>query len=507
MSRRITVLAIAIAGMVMASRDARADYLGYDADSTVKIFINWESFEDNGIPASWKGPFQDAVINCYTRWQQVAGMRLKPKFWGYTTKAEPESDEMIISMNEKHSTSTRLASRFGKPAKIVFHRKSGATGTDWNFVPYRAAAGEFDMQGILMHEMGHAFGLEHEPDATSVMFGSYRWQYRYGPYSKDIADMRAQYAHRTDIRLGVKRSTDGADTWGDHSSNLSGLAVSTTNDAAAIRDTDRTILFFTNPGKRPAFIHADNDGSDFDTSKWWFWGGWNSLYGMGAHGWNNEYMFTFVDGSDDLNHVRVAYSNDGGVGWVMRDPEGAPSSIGTPAVFKVSANTWVLAYAKLDTANRDNTGQIITRVSTDDGRTWGAETLLTDFYRSADGVSLAAEGTGEIRVGFSWADRTVGADYRMRTLRARLVDGALEYVGVMTQDVSSRTKPSMAKSNSAFVQSQREPNFNTSINTRKTTDTGTVWSDYVRVVETSLASPGLAAHKDLNFLFMYFLDR
>jgi hypothetical protein len=65
----------------------------------------------------------------------------------------------------------------------------------------------------------------------------------------------------------------------------------------------------------------------------------------------------------------------------------------------------------------------------------------------------------------------------------------------------------MAKNSTNFIQALREPNFNTSINTRRTSETGTSWGDYVRVVETSLASPGIAAYKDFSHVFMYHLDR
>lgn len=507
MLRKIVMIGVLALGALVATRgDARADYLGYPVDSTVKILINWDTFEDNGFPSSWKGAVQDSVINAYTRWQQVAGMRLKPKFWGYTTSTTPASDELIIMANEKHSTSTRLASRFGKPAVIVIHRKSGATNTEWNFVPYRANAGEYDLQGILTHELGHAFGLEHEDDERSVMFGSYHWEYRYGPATKDIADIRAQYGERTDIHIGVKRSTDGAATWTDQTSNLPGLSVSTTTDPSATRDATRTILFFTTPGKHPGFIHGNNTGSTFDTSKWWFWGGWKSLYGMGGHGWNDEYMMTFVDHTNDVNRVRVAYSNDGGVGWVMREPA-TVAAVGTPSVLKVTDNTWILAYAKLDLAVRDNTGLIVARLSTNDGLSWGPEVVLNDFYRTTDGVSIAADGTGEIRLGFSWADRTTGQNYLARTIRARIEGGELQYVGMMYQGESTRTRPVMAKNSTNFIQALREPNFNTSINTRRTSETGTTWGDYVRVVETSLASPGIAAYKDFSYTFMYYLDR
>lgn len=125
-----------------------ADTKWYDEGLRPRILINWDSFENHGIPSNWRGPFTDAVINAYTRWMNVAGIDLRFQFWGYTTKTSSGNGELLIKMNEKHANSTRLASTFGSYNKleIVFHRKRGSDLTPWNFVPYNADSGEFDMQ-------------------------------------------------------------------------------------------------------------------------------------------------------------------------------------------------------------------------------------------------------------------------------------------------------------------------------------------------------------------------
>ena len=101
-----------------------ADQKWYDEGMRPRILINWQSFIDWGIPASWQGPFTDAVINAYTRWMNVGGVNLRFQFWGYTNKTDSDTGELVISMNERHANSTRLASTFGTYNKLIMHRMS-----------------------------------------------------------------------------------------------------------------------------------------------------------------------------------------------------------------------------------------------------------------------------------------------------------------------------------------------------------------------------------------------
>ncbi|MCA9323067.1 MAG: matrixin family metalloprotease, partial [Planctomycetes bacterium] len=273
------------------------DYLGYPVDSRVRIYINWNSFVANGIPASWQSPFQNMVINAYSRWKMVAGFRLDPRFYGTTTRTEPNAGELIISMNELHHPSEdRIASRFGQPAKIVFHRKSG-NGTPWNFIVHPVSiqdGGQVDMRAVLMHELGHAFGLSHESGPNTVM-GSASWQSRYGPFSLDISDIRAQYGAETDNRVELARSTDSGLSWSNLSTNLTSFGISTTMDPSASRDPQRMVFFYTDHNKHPGWIIGSNTGTNFDASTWSVYGGLRSAYGVSGHGYDNEYMMAWVD--------------------------------------------------------------------------------------------------------------------------------------------------------------------------------------------------------------------
>lgn len=41
----------------------------YPQGTRPRVGINWHSFVAQGIDATWRGPFTDAVINAYTRYQ------------------------------------------------------------------------------------------------------------------------------------------------------------------------------------------------------------------------------------------------------------------------------------------------------------------------------------------------------------------------------------------------------------------------------------------------------
>jgi len=490
------------------------DYLGYSKDATVKVFINWDSFEDNGISASWKRPFQDIVINSYTRWMHVAGFRLTPKFWGYTDRTSPSANEIIIMMNEMHAgpcasasgCDDRLASRFGQPATIVFHRKSRVTGAAWNFVPYRPNnSSELDMMSILMHEMGHAFGLQHNTDgADRSVMGFYNFAGRYGPFRDDIADIRAQYGVKTNRRFSIKRSTNSAASWSNWSTNLTGLAVTTSMDPTATRDPDRTILYYTHQNKKPAFIHGNNSGSSFDAAKWWIYGGERSVYGTAGHGYGNEYMMAWVDDFDN-NRIKVVFSSNGGVNYSWRNPASDARTYGTPAIHKVSNNKWILAYSLYDRADMARNGKIVARVSSNDGVTWGPEIVLSNFYRAVSGVSIASNNENEVRIGFAWDFRTTGANLLKRTIRAHLSGDNLIYDGMIYESEATRTQPVFTKNSQRFLQAWREPNFLTSINTRFSGEGSTQWTNYVRAVESTPVTPSIAAYKGWSYSFLYSL--
>ena len=137
-------------------KTAMADVRIFPIGSKVPVFLNWDSFVSLGIDPGWQDAFSNAIVACCARWAQISGVDCRHEFSGLTTATTPAAGQVVIVMNDHHADTNRLASTFasGGSAVIVFHRKSGATLTPWNFVAYQANAGEFDVQAILMHEFG-----------------------------------------------------------------------------------------------------------------------------------------------------------------------------------------------------------------------------------------------------------------------------------------------------------------------------------------------------------------
>jgi hypothetical protein len=241
-----------------------ADQRFYTQGIRPKILINWQSFVDRGIPSAWQGPFTDAVINAYTRWMNIGGVDLRFQFWGYTDRTESNVGELVISMNDRHANTTRLASTFGEFDQliIVFHRRSGADLTPWNFVPYNANPGEFDMQGILIHELGHCLGLDHSAAVNDTMNGGYNYQrQRCGPFANDVARLRAVYDLFGRNRLLQFQSADAGASWASVNNNLTteNGPDARTNINAGVTPTPISGMYvvgWTTPGTAPTWLRG-----------------------------------------------------------------------------------------------------------------------------------------------------------------------------------------------------------------------------------------------------------
>ena len=519
------MLALALAFAASTAGRARADARAFDINGDVAVRINWQSFLDAGFPASWETSVLDTVISAYTRWIHVGGMKLKPKFQGYTTRTSADPNEILVQANLQHSgwfdgagnactagspgcvcnDCNRLASRFGigNSVTIVIHRRSAETGTIWPHVFWRTQnAADNDNRGVMLHEMGHAFGLEHETSTDSIMYPYYQWWNAYGPNKKDIDDIVALYGVQDGYRVHVRRTIDDGATYADIGSNLSGIGVTTTLPPTAVRDTTRQVFFYTSQDHHPTWIIGSNDGATFNTATWTTFGGLASVYGTAGHGYGDELMMAWVDHSTDQDTINVARSVDGGASYFWANPP-VSRTIGTPAIHKLSDNTWILAYAKLD--DLANTGRIVARITTNDGASWSGEFEPNSFYRAENGVSITSSGPGEIRIGFSWPQPyATNPNYLKRTMVTHLdVANNLVFDRMIYENETSRNQPVMAKPLGRFLQAWREPNYATSIDTRTSVAGSSTWDNYFRPLETSPVVPALAAYRDWSFAFLY----
>ena len=257
-----------------------ADSAYWNAGDRPRVWINWRTFTDQGIPASWQQAFQDAVINAYTRWMMSAGVDCRFQFFGYTDRTEASDGEVLITMNERHFNTTRIASTFTswRKANMVFHRRNGANLTNWNIVPYNAAPGEIDLQGVLTHEFGHCYWLDDgSVNPNDTMVGAYDYhRQRYGPWEGDVARVKAIYRDFDRNYLRELGSVDGGQSW-----NVVANQITSYNNYQArtclgpgVTPIDASGLFalaWSHPNRIPTWLRTDS--STFLFNGWVYYGG------------------------------------------------------------------------------------------------------------------------------------------------------------------------------------------------------------------------------------------
>ena len=482
-----------------------ADQKWYDEGIRPRILINWRSFQDQGIPASWQGPFTDAVINAYTRWMNVGGVDLRFQFWGYTDRTDSQDGELVISMNERHFDSTRLASTFGSYNRliIVFHRRNGADLTPWNFVPYNAAPGEFDMQGILMHELGHCLGLDHAAGVNDTMNGGYAYhRQRFGPFANDVARLRNVYRDFTRNRLRQVRSTNGGASWSVVPNNLTSYnhTDARTNLNPGVTPTPQSGLFvvgWSMVGNPPTWLRGD--GSTFLFSPWIFYGGERSIYGPTyAQDGNHTMLWAWVD-DDDLGTIRVVRSTSDGFTWTWVASPASARTHGTPGLCWTRVggrSTWILVWAHFDRGDHNGTGYLRASLSTNDGASWSAPVVLNTFYKALSGVAAAATTDNRVVLAFAWAPHSTYGMNHIRAFNCHVAGGQLQTSAtVFPQAVeATRIQPGLAYDAAAdrFVLAWREQDFNTSLNVATKAPAATSWGAKVRPGVRSHVAPAAA---------------
>ena len=491
----------------------------YPAGSRPRILINWDSFVAQGIPAGWQWPFTDGVINAYTRWMNVAGVDLRPQFWGFTTQTQANAGELVIHM-EPHfgGGSARIASTLGSAnaLRIAFHRRSGPNGTPWNFVPFNALPGEIDMQGVLMHELGHCLGLDHSSSANETMFPSYMYHStRFGPFEGDVAALKALYPDFAQNRLRQLRSPNGGATWSVVPNELTSFNHYNTRTTLSpgvvgIRGSGLYIVGWSHPNRIPTWLR--NDGDKFLMRLWFFFGGERSIHGPAyASDFDHGLLWAWVM-NDDNATIRLVRSNDLGITWSLLPAPANARSCGTPglACTRVGSQTcWILVWSNFDRANQNATGRVLASVSTTGGGSWSAPVPVHPTMKALSGVAVAADDSNNVVIAFALANEsTIVGMNDIVTMRAR-VNAArnLEQTSVVWPGERTRIQPALAWDTRAnrFVMAWREQNFATTLATVGLAPGSSSWTGKTMLLGSpSHVAPGLGSVAEHGETIMWY---
>lgn len=412
------------------------DYRNFDKGSNVKVWLHYESFEDifaDELPSFTRSNMELAIKTVIDNWIQITGINLNVEYAGVRNTSNVDRGEILIFAGERLNSDIVPARALQSDSSqnvpnyshIQFFR-AASNGRDFEWTVYPTDdVDNISFIGVLMHEMGHAFGLWHNSNEDgdddeiaqlrSVMYPQYNNWRRFGPYAEDIEDIQDLYGVRKTPKLSTFLSTNNADSWNEITSNVNYL--NTTMPVDAIYDGAsghrRMLMFYADSNKKINFrigTNLDEQNSSATSVTWEGNRRFNirSLYGVTGDGNGSEYMITWV-GLDD-NRVRVLYTNNAGDSWrYLNPPSGNFQSRagGTPAVAKLWSNGWILAYVKLDESPRGDSGKVVFRISKDDGRTWSDEREMNAprKFRGLRGVTIAQRSSFDIdvRIGFAQA--------------------------------------------------------------------------------------------------------
>ncbi|HEY3060256.1 MAG TPA: matrixin family metalloprotease [Chloroflexota bacterium] len=492
-----------------------ADQQLYDEGSRPHVLINWESFELRGIPPRWRSPFTSAVINAYTRWANVAGIDLRFQFQGFTHKTYASAGELLIYMDDRHPTEARLTSTYGSfnQMEIVFHRMNGEDLSPWNFVPFNGRPGEYDMQAILMHELGHCIGLDHAPHDGDTLFNEYDYHaYRFGPFSRDVTRARHIYPDFTRNRLRQMRSTDGGATWSPVGNELTTYnhlhaRTNTVPGVVGLPPAGMYVVGWTLVNGSPTWLRGD--GGNFLMRNWEFFGAEQSIYGPAMAGDGQNTIIAAWVQNDDAGTIKVLRSRDQGYLWQRVGTPAGAQTYGTPGLAHTRVDgqlVWILVWTHFDRTNQECTGCIRYSLSRDDGHTWTPPEMLDPAYKALAGVSVAADNENHVLVSFAWAPHSTQAINRIRTFACEVIDGHLRKVDQVRSDDVTRLQPALTfdESTSRFILAWRDQNFVTSLTTARTAPDQRHWSDRMRLDASSNTAPALASMPSLEETVLWY---
>ena len=444
------------------------------------VYLNWQTFRDSGFQDSERDAFEDAIRAAVARWRQ-APTPLTPVYGGVDnsiTRHNVGDDEVVILMDKEvlpfdGSATGHAFHRWHPPASnpeglwrdddgnvigecdlscqngpdpalagvsscvpqcgtsggsfILYNghqHPSGQRLLDWQPFPQREPGehrfGYIDFGAVTMHELGHAWGLCHEMEATAdtaamnpsnvgdVKFWGVLWgPQRYGPYFNDFQQLQEYYG-ADDNSMYTRRSTDSGQNFGFLSDNMAAAEIFTRMEPGMARNAEASselLLGFTYSGEAmaqtgkvavPCFARGTYNFGSVTYEPPLCCSTESSTRGVSIDRVGDTIMIVWVSRFDQ---VQVMLSTNGGVAWHPRRIPGAPRTMGTPSVRALptegGSQRWVIAWAHFDEFDPMGTGQIRATVTTDNGQTFTQPANLSAMlfgqnYHTEHGVSIAA---------------------------------------------------------------------------------------------------------------------
>lgn len=500
----------------------------FSKGANVDVYLHLDTFEDEDFPDTFnQSRLEQAIKAAIIRWTQTTGGKLNFRYKGLSANDDdivPDEDSKELHISAIGDlgggrSARRLAGTFflatntPNAASIIFARKFGNGATiDWDvFIDSDEDAQRF--YATLLHELGHAWGLEHnnDSDGTTIMQNAGQSEHAaYGPYEEDIEDVLSLYGVRDKTDIQVLVSKDHGSSWQTVSSDIDASTYSPGSPVSVNRDNDRMVAFYRDENRHPRWRVGDKNAKDFGSS--WYRSSDYLRYGIKGHGYNKEYMMIWARESDGLVKVRHGTWNEANqcVDWSWRSPPTSYTA-GTPAILQLDSNknTWVMAYTQLDLKNGANSGKVAIRISTDDGKHW-SNTYIPSSTKAIGAVALTASETDEFRVAYSMMsdDSAAGTSLGGRTYQIDVTwDGSSLRFASASLSLVSEGEPSAVSAKSG-------PH----VATRKTDipgqDMGSDGAGSIYVTRANapttpnnlLVDGSLAAYKNSDWIYLFYTE-
>lgn len=500
---------------------ANSDYKdcrNFTTNTTVTVLLNHETFTKQGFPETYTRTEMERVI-AYSldRWQSISGFRLNLRYRGTTTRTKAEDREIIIKADEwdkAEASATRSGEDDNGECKlplnksdITFFKKNPVGTRTWTLIN-----SETSFIGVLMHELGHSFGLGHNNDFTNktLMQPYAEFTHGFGPYREDVDDLIDMYSYLPQLTFKVySMDKNDANNFSNFDTNIFNQSSNMFISPTIIRDDNYSMMFYTQRDKKPAFrFTTDSKHKEWNSSK--YINDQTSHFGVGGDGWNDEYMMTWATKNLDLKVLR---SNDGGDTWHWRNPP-AEKVYNTPSLHKLDNNTWILLFTSLTA----NSGNIYYYLSSDDGKNWGTRKKIFDNnnrYLPIGNIYITSVDKNNIWI--SYVTRmTNGSDDdfgRMVYYHTKLNDqGQLELrgsrYGSVGRDRGNFSLFSQGNNRYGYIDLLREGSENGGDNiVELLDDSGKRYSDAIIDADNFFIPPVVATNKNSEDMELYLLEK